>query len=342
MANVIIQIHGLGNKPPKNLLERWWERAMIEGLKKNNYKIDLPKHEMVYWADVLYDKPLNQFEKDKRSPYYLDEIYAKPSKELLPENHDTRKRIIGFLNRQLNRIFLNDDFSLNYSFITDTILSNYFTDLETYYKEETTVEATSTAKTKDLIRERLLKVLEKYKNDKIMLIAHSMGSIVAFDVLTFLADQIKIHTLITIGSPLGLPIVVSKIAAEQRQKLNGQSFMITPEGVKNNWYNFSDILDNVALNHELADDFSENKYGVKPVDFLVVNNYEINGVANPHKSYGYLRTPEFSKILNEFILSERLTFKEKLTGRTNKYFKITKLKLSIQKRKVRSWFRRKR
>ncbi|MBN2596006.1 alpha/beta hydrolase [Labilibaculum sp.] len=342
MANVIIQIHGLGNKPPKDLLERWWERAMIEGLKKHNYKTDLPKHEMVYWADILHDKPLNQFEKDKESPYYLDEIYAKPSKELLPENHDTRKKIIGFLNRQLNRIFLNEDFSLNYTFITDSILGNYFKDLETYYKEESIVDEASTAKTKDLIRERLLKVLEKYKNDNIMLIAHSMGSIVAFDVLTFLADQIKIHTLITIGSPLGLPIVVSKIAAEQRQKLNGHSFMITPEGVKNNWYNFSDILDKVALNFELADDFSENKYGVKPVDFLVINNYEINGVANPHKSYGYLRTPEFSKILNEFILSERLTFKEKLTGRTNKYFKITKLKLSIQKRKVRSWFRKKR
>jgi len=341
MANVIIQIHGLGNKPPKDLLERWWERAMIEGLKNNNYKTDLPKHEMVYWADILHDKPLNQFEKDKESPYYLDEIYVKPSKKLLPENHDTRKKIIGFLNRQLNRIFLNEDFSLNYSFITDRILSNYFTDLETYYKEETTVEAASTTKIKDLIRERLLKVLEKYQKDNIMLIAHSMGSIVAFDVLTFLADQIKIHTLITIGSPLGLPIVVSKIAAEQRQKLNGQNFMITPEGV-NSWYNFSDILDKVALNYELADDFSENKSGVKPVDFLVVNNYEINGVANPHKSYGYLRTPEFSKILNGFILSERLTFKEKLVGRTNKYFKITKLKLSIQKRKVRSWFRRKR
>ncbi|BAX79591.1 PGAP1-like alpha/beta domain-containing protein [Labilibaculum antarcticum] len=342
MANVIIQIHGLGNKPPKDLLERWWERAMIEGLKKYNYKTDLPKHEMVYWADILHDKPLNQFEKDKESPYYLDEIYEKPSKEHLPENHDTRKKIIGFLNRQLKRIFLNEDFTLNYSFITDSILSNYFKDLETYYKVESIVETGSTTKIKDLIRERLLTVLEKYKNDNIMLIAHSMGSIIAFDVLTFLNDHINIHTLLTIGSPLGLPIVVSKIAAEQRRKLNGQSFMITPSGVKNNWYNFSDILDKVALNYELADDFSENEFGVKPVDFLVVNNYEINGIPNPHKSYGYLRTAEFAKILNEFNISERLTFQEKMTRRTDKYFKITKLKLSIQKRKVQTWLRRKR
>lgn len=341
MANVIIEIHGLGNKPPKDLLERWWERAMIEGLKKNNFKIDLPKHEMVYWADILHDKPLNQFEKDKESPYYLDEIYAKPSKEFLPENHDTRKKIVGFLNRQLKRIFLNEDFTLNYSFITDSILGKYFQDLEAYYKEDHIEGEATTTKAKDLIRNRLLKVLQKYKNDNILLIAHSMGSIVAFDVLTFLTDKINIHTLVTIGSPLGLPIVVGKIAAEQRQKLNGQSFMCTPPSVVKYWYNFSDILDKVALNYQLADDFSPNKYGVKPVDFLVVNNYELNGITNPHKSYGYLRTPEFSTILNEFIISEQLTFAEKLTGRTQKYFKITKLKFSIQRRKVRSWFRRK-
>lgn len=342
MANVIIQIHGLGNKPPKDLLERWWERAMIEGLKNNNYKANLPKHEMVYWADILHDKPLNQFENNKDSPYYLEEIYAKPSKEILPENHDTRKKIIGFLNRQLHRIFLNEDFTLNYSFITDAILSNYFHDLEIYYKEESNVNVETTTKTKDLIRQRLVEVLKKYKNDNIMLIAHSMGSIIAFDVLTFLADHINIHTLLTIGSPLGLPIVVGKIAAEQRQRLNGQNFMITPPTILKNWYNFSDILDKVALNYQLSDDFSENKFGVKPIDFLVVNNYEINGITNPHKSYGYLRTPEFSKILTEFIVSEQLTFQEKITRRTYEYFKITKLKLSIQRRKVQIWFRRKR
>ena len=56
----------------------------------------------------------------------------------------------------------------------------------------------------------------------------------------------------------------------------------------------------------------ENKYRVIPIDFLVVNNYEINGKRNPHKSYGYLRTPEFSNILNDFIQTEKLTLKQKV------------------------------
>ncbi len=341
MANVIIEIHGLGNKPPKNLLERWWERAMIEGLKSNDYKAKLPKHEMVYWADILYDQPLNQFEKDAESPYYLDEIYVRRPKLFVREKHDTRKKVVNFVNRQLNKFLLNEDLSLNYSFITDAILGNYFQDLQTYYQDDSVSDEESAIKIKETIRLRLLKVLDKYKEDDIMLIAHSMGSIIAFDVLSFLANHIPIHTLVTIGSPLGLPIVVSKIADEQRIRNNGGTLIATPPNVKR-WHNFSDILDKVALNYELGDDFKENKHGVKPVDYLVENNYQINEISNPHKSYGYLRTPEFANVLNEFILSERLTLKQKFNRKAIVFAKRTKLKMSIQRRKVQSWFHRKR
>ncbi|MBI9056360.1 GPI inositol-deacylase [Labilibaculum sp. DW002] len=341
MANVIIEIHGLGNKPPKNLLERWWERAMIEGLKSNNYKANLPKYEMVYWADILHDQPLNQFEKNEDSPYYLDEIYVRRPKLFVRENHDTRKKVVNFVNRQLNKFLLNEDFSLNYSFITDVILGNYFQDLQTYYQEESESNEESANKIKESIRLRLLKVLEKYKGDDIMLIAHSMGSIIAFDVLSFLANHIQIHTFVTIGSPLGLPIVVSKFADEQRVRNNGGTLIATPPNVKS-WYNFADILDKVALNYELGDDFKENRFGVKPIDYLVENNYQINKISNPHKSYGYLRTPEFAQVLNNFILSERLTLKQKFNRKAIVFVKRTKLKVSIQRRKVQTWFRKRR
>jgi len=33
MANIIIGIHGLGNKPSRHFLEYWWKLAMEEGLK---------------------------------------------------------------------------------------------------------------------------------------------------------------------------------------------------------------------------------------------------------------------------------------------------------------------
>jgi len=60
MRKVIIGIHGLGNKPPKYLLQRWWKDAMIEGLNSSDIQQSLPKFELVYWADILYEKPLNR------------------------------------------------------------------------------------------------------------------------------------------------------------------------------------------------------------------------------------------------------------------------------------------
>lgn len=83
MANVIILIHGLGNKPSKTLLESWWKQAMIEGLKTNKHTTLLPKVEMVYWADLLYDSPLDEKITDINNPHYLGEKYVKSQKTSL-------------------------------------------------------------------------------------------------------------------------------------------------------------------------------------------------------------------------------------------------------------------
>ncbi len=311
MANIIIGIHGLSNKPSRRLLIQWWKRAMKEGLKTYNYNTSLPKFELVYWADILHSKPLRLNEKDKDSPVFLAQKYVKASGDFKLENNGPRKKVMDFLGNQMKRIFLNKDLSLNFSFISDAIVKRYFKDLEIYYRVDCTDENENLCKAKDLIKNRLLKVLLKYKDDNIMLVSHSMGSIIAFDVLTYSAISIPVNTFITAGSPLGLPVIISKIAAEQKQTPLPNNHMTTPPSVYHSWFNFADILDKIAFHYKLANDFSQNDHGVMPVDYLVVNNYEINGLKNPHKSYGYLRTPEFAKVLNEFIQTEKLTLIQK-------------------------------
>jgi len=64
MAKVIIAIHGLGNKPPKKQLEKWGKMAIEEGIRQQKLKIKLPEFSLVYWADLLYDKPQTIEEKD--------------------------------------------------------------------------------------------------------------------------------------------------------------------------------------------------------------------------------------------------------------------------------------
>ncbi len=285
---------------------------MKEGLKSGNFNPILPNFEMVVWSDILYEKFLDPNEKDVESPFFIDEKYVKASGEFTNEDYSTRIKVVDYLGKQMNWIFLNEDLSLNYSFISDAIISRYFKDLEVYYSGNSSGKNGKHC-AKKLIRARLLKKLKQHRKDNIMLISHSMGTVIAYDVLTFLEPDININTFITMGSPLGLPVIKSRIAAELKEKGFSESTVLkTPPGITQNWFNFSDILDKVAFNYKLSDHYSENSYGVKPIDQLVINNYEINGNRNPHKSFGYLRTSEFAKVLNDFIQTEKPTLVEKI------------------------------
>lgn len=305
MNNVIIGIHGLGNKPSEPLLRSWWEQSMTEGLKSGNFNPILPNFEMVFWSDILYEQSLDPNVKNIESPYFIDEKYVKASGDFTIENNSARIKIVDYLGKQMNRIFLNEDLSLNYSFISDAIISRYFKDLEVYYCGNSPGKKGNHC-AKKLIRARLHQKLKEHRKDNIMLIGHSMGSVIAYDVLTLLATDININTFITMGSPLGLPVIKSRIAAEQKERgVSVSTVLKTPPGITQKWYNFSDILDKVAFNYKLSDHYSANSHRVYPTDFLTINNYEINGNRNPHKSFGYLRTYEFAKVLNDFIQTEK-------------------------------------
>ena len=67
------------------------------------------------------------------------------------------------------------------------------------------------------------------------------------------------------------------------------------------WTNLADKRDLAAVVGELAEDFVPSDHGVGIRDAGVVNDYRRpGGGSNPHKSYGYLRSPEFSEIVRDF------------------------------------------
>lgn len=329
MSKIIIGIHGLGNKPPKDLLETWWKQAICEGLEKIDRFKYPPKLEMVYWADILNEKPLNPLISEEDNPFFLDEPYAPSSNgKVIPLPNTKRKMFLGFLEEQMDKIFLNEDLTTNFEFVSDLIFKKYFRELDIYYAKHPKINDSSFKSVKDIIRKRLSDVIRKHKGKDIFLIAHSMGSIIAYDVCNFLIPECKIDTLVTMGSPLGIPIIISKIAEEQRIIDPKVKKLRTPECIKGNWYNFADIEDNVAHNFNLMDDYAPNSSDIKVIDMLIENNYVINGERNPHKSYGYLRAPEFSNIIADFL--ERDT--NKFYHWWNKF--LYKIKLLINNIKV--------
>ncbi len=300
MAKVIIAIHGLRNKPPKSLLLEWGKKSINEGIDYLKTDVKLPEMELAYWADILYDKPLSQDETVEKSPYFIDEIYV-PSKKLVSgKSYFFRPKFILFLKKIIYTIFLKKDFSLRFPMVSKKFIHTNFSTLEIYFNENCE-QHNDDCITRNRINNRLIELLEKHKNDEIFLIAHSMGCIIAFDVLSLLSPDIRVNTFATMGSPLGAPFVVSRIARLYGSQSQNHIKLQTPESVTNRWCNFADIKDSIAMDYKLSDEFSENRLGVKVEDFLVENSYEINGKPNHHKSFGYLRTPEFINVLIDFV-----------------------------------------
>lgn len=303
MLKVIIGIHGLGNKPPKDILKNWWEKSIVEGLNKYNFPIRNLEFELVYWADILNKEPLIPEETNRFSSRFLEEKYVPEEINLPAEPQGFRKKAAEYLDKYYEKILVNGVMSLNHPSLTDMFIHFSLRDLELYYSSETVYYQGIKRYVRDIMIERLTDALNKHKNKKIMLVAHSMGAIIAHDVLIDHADDVDIDTLVTIGSPLGQKYVLNKMSLEKKQ--NSKNKLAVPEYIRRNWYNLSDLEDQVAFNHTLSEIFESNSKGLKVIDKLVKNNYSISGNRNPHKVYGYLRTQEFAEIFNEFFTPEK-------------------------------------
>jgi len=300
MAKIILGIHGLGNKPPKRLLTRWWRTALEEGLSAIGHPRRLYQFRLVYWANFLHPEPLDPEVQDKKNPLYNDNPYV-PAGAGQEKKPTIRTRVLDYLERHLYKIMLKEDMSIDYGAVTDLVIRRYFKDLDIYYAKRCRDKKNKLCQARDVIREDLARVLRKYKKQDILLIAHSMGSVIAYDVLTQSVPDIRIHTLVTMGSPLGLPVVMLKILSEQHKKPQKHLIAQTPENIVETWYNFSDSLDKVATDFNLSDDYKENSRHVRAIDIRVHNDYIFDGKKNPHSVYGYLRTQEMARVVYNFL-----------------------------------------
>ena len=305
MAKTIIGIHGLANKPPRDTLAQWWEQALREGLAKN---VGAPtpdfRFHMVYWADLLYKNPLHQDQRFAFDALYNDEIYIEAAvgalqvyeESWLDEIRSIFRGVAGSMLDTLRHHFEVDLF-------TAWALGKLARDLAFYYDDDRQIHTRQQApgRANRVLRDELQGVLEAEKANEIMLIAHSMGSIIAYDALRDLGrggTDVTVPYLVTIGSPLGLPYVKWQIQ-EQRDY---DPRVRTPSIVTQDWRNFADRRDKVAADSHLGDDYGANRHGVHVIDDLVRNDYEgTPGKPNPHKSYGYLRTPELSRHVQAFL-----------------------------------------
>jgi hypothetical protein len=302
---VVIGIHGMGNKPPRGVLKQWWLDSLYEGLTDSGIPCHAFRFELVYWAHHLHPEPHDLNANDKDDPLFLDEPYVPSPGKPAPEPSRLRRKTLGFLEKILDKLLLKDDLTVNYKSITDSIIRKYFEDLETYYSSDCIGEEHKDCLARKAIRADLLALLRKFRRFDILLISHSMGTIISYDVLSEGSQDVNVHTYVTMGSPLGLPVIISRFVNERRKIDQKIETVTTPPNVLRHWYNLSDLEDRVAFNYDLGDDYGPNARGVGADDKIVYNDYEVDGAPNHHKVYGYLRTKEMAAILHDFLSEGR-------------------------------------
>lgn len=114
------------------------------------------------------------------------------------------------------------------------------------------------------------------EGERCVVVAHSLGSVVAYWLLTEMASGADIPLLVTAGSPLGGETIKRRLPSP----------LGMPQGVES-WLNVSDPRDPVAIHGELGG-------ATFPADIDNISDVD-NAVHGPHSIVGYLSDPRVAK-----------------------------------------------
>ena len=145
----------------------------------------------------------------------------------------------------------------------------------------------------DEVREMLKQPLREMfaENERVLLVGHSMGSIISWDSLWELwngeANPGKVDLFLSLGSPLAMEFVRHRLLGARADPAHRYT------GNIRRWHNISSVGDLTALDRGVADDFGDMlKMGL--TDSIrdeykgVYNHFRNEYGLNVHRSYGYL------------------------------------------------------
>lgn len=154
---------------------------------------------------------------------------------------------------------------------------------------------------RDILKDQLRPILQK--KEKVLLISHSLGSVIAYDTLwelTHLEDLPgKVDMFLTLGSPLGMNYVQRRLAGNQHSGIKKY-----PGNIKR-WVNISAQGDITALDRVFADDFAEMielglTESIEDHCEGIYNFFRNEEGLNCHRSYGYLVNPAVGKVIADW------------------------------------------
>jgi hypothetical protein len=287
-AKTVIYVHGIGRKPKPDVLHCQWDHALF-GQRMGE------RTRLAYWANVArhgYDLEANCDSADtltralkeggggaKALRSVLDSAPRGELREAVEELTDdpSVRDYLLRLGRSLDSSKAAGGIGTKgigdwFGRLTTRLATRMFlADVHDFFFVE---------ERRTYMRERLLERLEP-GGGPFVIVAHSQGSMIAYDVLRALTRaQCEVKLLLTIGSPLGNPFVKSVF-----EKWTGKNDLPYPECVER-WINIADDDDIVAVDETLNDD-------VKPkgkVTDIHGKRLNLDAPEDTHSGTGYLRT----------------------------------------------------
>lgn len=289
-ASTIVYVHGIGNKPIESILKCQWDHAL--------FGFDLgARSRLAYWVNREYypaptaatcatgdvtdveEAPtgraltVQQHLEETPIEEEVASITSDPREQQVLLNildkvdaHDVPADVRGPALAAVSGLILPLPAPLR-RWITRKLTRAFARDVNDFLF----VEAR-----RELMRKSLRERLES-GGGPFVVIAHSQGSMIAYDVLSSMPD-LDVPLFVTIGSPLGIEEVQDELKRFQKvQKL------AVPKCV-GRWLNVVDEWDPVAADERLANDFLPQG---KIHDEMVRN---LDSPRHPHSGSGYLRT----------------------------------------------------
>ena len=306
MAKKLFLIHGRSFKPAQCPLKLLWLEALRHGLQRDHQlgnDLDKLSKEFVYFGDLS-----NTFLAHRRQDYdegtdlrrrkkTLNALKKYPTAKAF--NRSTYRRNSP-LSRGVSEALL-DAFATpaHWLGLADDLASLRAPDLVHYWNEETEFGSN--------VRWRLAEPLAAaFKNrEDIILIGHSLGTLIAYDVLwkfSYLGEYQylrgdnphKLSHFVTLGSPLGNPTVQEHLKGG---RLKGARRYPTNIGT---WSNVAAEDDYVCHDETIADEF-QGMNGTVIKDYPIYNLAVKDGKAHQHHGTGYLIHPVVAKLVQVWM-----------------------------------------
>ncbi len=284
----VVYIHGIGKQALHDPLKREWDLALF-GREMG------AQTRMARWSDLNHPDPAA----DIRTRFETRAAVARPDDDLrgaVPKQ--AQREALRFASRIYEELgagaptggargpgaralplprFLRKP-------ITRGFLSLFVRDAAAYFYD---------ARKRRQAQQRLITVLD-IEPKPALLIAHSLGSVIAYETLrNRAAAGSERLDLITIGSPLGIREIQDQL---------GDNELPVPDGIRR-WDNFADPLDPVALDKGFSNDFSPDGF-VRDEVIVNTRTTRIFGF-NPHSAAGYLAHPKVRVIASEAARVDR-------------------------------------